>query len=76
MHMHGESSSELTLSDLLIFNPTSGGGEWYIRFDFFLTSNFISRLSTSSSSFTLSGDLCKEQRLVHAAQQSRVGATY
>lgn len=53
-------SKQLTLSDRLIFKPTSGVGDWYTRFDFLTASNFMSSLSTSSSSFTLSGELKTE----------------
>lgn len=63
MHSSSKETNKLTFNDLLIFKPTSGGGDWYTRFDFLLTSRFISRLSTSSSSFTLSGELKMHQQL-------------
>lgn len=53
-------SNKLTFSDLLIFSPTSGDSDWYTRFDFFFASS-ISKLSTSSSSFTLNGELTKHK---------------
>uniref|UniRef100_A0A2P2KQ75 Uncharacterized protein MANES_01G189400 n=1 Tax=Rhizophora mucronata TaxID=61149 RepID=A0A2P2KQ75_RHIMU len=45
------------LRERLIFSPTSGGGDWYTRVDFFFLSSFMSKLSTSSSSFTLTGEI-------------------